>query len=241
MRNELADAIVDLSALIDEIRFSGAFAAVLIEDYEHSVAADGDREESSSADSQELRSLGIPVAALALLTPFFAPVPAPHDLFTEPHMRFAGDRVLSLWFAGQLIDSSLFRIVAAVDRVAIILWVSASLPIPVSKSTSHPAFRPGYLRRLTPHYSDHTVSALIQLTDHQLFRLIMSVRNGFAHSKRVLSELHGHYRVAYEAADPRGIVTQAIDGRTHLAILLACYNEILRPAIDNAAKCLGAP
>jgi len=239
LRNELADAIVELSALLDEIRFSGAFAGLLIEDYEQ-IAAD-DQPSDEAAGRQELGEVGMPITAFALLTPYFAPTPGPHTLFTQPHVRLAGDRVLSQWFAGQLIDASLVRVVAALDRVAIILWASAGMPIPVGKGTSHPAFRRFYLRQLAGHYPDTDLTQVLKLTEHELYRVLVSVRNGFTHSKRIMSELHGHYRVAYEAADPRGVVTQAIDKRTHLAILLACYNEVLRPAIGLASDCLAVP
>lgn len=238
LRNELADAIVELSALIDEIRFSGALAGLLIEDYERVAAAGDHSSDVKAAARQELRDLGIPIAAMALLTPYFAPTPDPCTLFTQPHVRFAGDRVLSQWFAGQLIDASLVRVVAALDRVAIILWSSAGMPIPVDKHTSHPAFRPFYLRQLADHYSESDLAPIVKLTEHDLYRVLVSVRNGFTHSKRIMSELHGHYRVAYESADPRGVVTQAIDKRTHLAILLACYNEVLRPAVERTSDCL---
>jgi hypothetical protein len=133
----------------------------------------------------------------------------------------------------------LVRVVAALDRVAIILWSSANLPIPVSKRASHPAFRPSYLRQLAGHYPDNAVGPILKLTEHELYRVLVSARNGFTHSRRIMSELHGHYRVAYEAADPRGVITQAIDKRTHMAILLACYNEVLRPSVELASACLG--
>ncbi len=238
LRNELADAIVELSALIEEIRFSGAFAGLLIEDYEDIANSIVPTEGEDSSISQELRNMGIPIAAMALLTPYLAPIPAPSTLFTTPHIGFAGERFLSLWFAGQLIDAGLVRVVAALDRVAIVLWSSAGMPIPVSQRTSHPAFRPTYLRRLAGVYSTNEFGAVLKLTEHELYGVLVSVRNGFTHSRRIISELHGHYRVAYESTDPRGVVTQAIDKRTHMAILLACYNEVLRPAVNSATSCL---
>ena len=41
------------------------------------------------------------------------------ELFEDPHRQIAGGRILSRWFAAQLIDSALYRGIAACDRLAI--------------------------------------------------------------------------------------------------------------------------
>ena len=73
----------------------------------------------------------------------------------------------------------------------------------------------------------------------------MDARHGLADSRRLYSELHGHFRIVYgipDMADERRelSVQQGIDPGTHLAVLLATYNEILRPAIRLTRDCLSA-
>jgi len=238
LRNALSEAVVDLAALIDEIRFSGSLAALLIADYERSVAVD-----TESDETKEMRDLGIPIAALALLAPYYAPLPFPASLVIEPHKTMAGGRVLSLWFAGQMLDSALFRVVAALDRLAIILWCSASLPFESAHGrVRYPAFRPTDLAKLAGSYSSPSFGQLEHLAHHPLFELLLRVRHGFTHSSRPPSELHGHYRLAYDVGGPveSDRITQAIDRETHMAILLATYNEILRAAVHACSECLSA-
>jgi len=238
LRNALSEAVVDLAALIDEIRFSGSLAALFIKDYERSVVGDTEPDET-----KEMRNLGIPIAALALLTPFYAPLPFPATLISEPHKTMAGGRVLSLWFAGQMLDSALFRVVAALDRLAIILWCSASLPFESTRGRlQYPAFRPAHLAKLAASYSSPQFTKLEHLAQHPLFDLLLRVRHGFTHSSRPPSELHGHYRVAYDVGGPadQDRITEAVDRETHVAILLATYNEILRAAAHACSECLSA-
>lgn len=236
-RDALADAVVDLGDLIDEIRFSGAMAELFIADYEKR----GPLPTETDEEHKRLRALGMPIDALALLRAYFAPLPEPVTLFFEPHRQLAGERFLSLWFAGQLIDSALFRLVAALDRLASMLWAGARLPLADSKGRPrHPAFRSRDLKALASSYPDREMEVLLGLTKHELFGLLMNVRNEFAHSRRVLSELHGHYRIGYRVgptAEGERIV-QALDRQTHLAILLAAYNEILRPAVATTRDCI---
>ncbi len=236
-RDALADAIVDLGDLVDEIRFSGAMAELFIADYEKR----GPIPTETDDERKRLRDLGMPIDAIALLRAYFAPPPEPATLFLDPHRQLSGERFLSLWFAGQLIDSALFRLVAALDRLASMLWAGARVPFADSKGRPrHPAFRSRDLKIVAPSYPANEMEVLLGLTKHELFDLLMKIRNEFTHSRRVLSELHGHYRIGYRVGPTpeRERIVQALDRQTHLAILLAAYNEILRPAVAATRECI---
>jgi len=238
-----ADALTDLAQLLEEIRFSGALACLYIEDY--TLTSHAPDEETGEA--KRLRDLGMPVEVIAALSAYVTPPPYPIILLETPHTKLAGDRVLSLWFAGQILDAALVRTVAALDRLATLLWCAAGRSLRDARGRSRfPAFRRGDLTQLKGAFRDTEWGALYALTDHVLFNFLLGDRNDFTHSRRRLSELHGAYRVAYGTqGDPAEVrIQQAIDKDTHLAILLAAYNEILRPAVSGCRNCLqpdGAP
>jgi hypothetical protein len=238
LRTVFAEAVVELSTLLDEVRFSGALAALFIRDYEMTAEA----AQKSEPEPDDLPRLGMPIEALALLSPYLAPLPPPITLFQQPHIQLAGNRVLSLSFAGQLIDSALFRAVAALDRLATMLWCSSGIPLPLDHGrVRHPAFRGGDLRTLQSAYMLGEFTRLQELLKHPLFELLLEVRNGFTHASRPLSALHGYYRVGYHTgADmgAKGEIREAMNRQTHLAILLASYVEVLRPAVEATRACL---
>jgi hypothetical protein len=72
----------------------------------------------------------MPEEAKALLERYLREPPDPARLFSSPHESISGHRYLSDWLAGQLLDGALFRSVGVCDRVAIMLWARAGLPIP---------------------------------------------------------------------------------------------------------------
>lgn len=76
-----------------------------------------------------LRKIGIPIEVIATLQAYAAPPSDPITLLHKPDTKLAGDRVLSLWFAGQLLDSALFRSVAVLDRLATLLWCASGRPL----------------------------------------------------------------------------------------------------------------
>lgn len=230
-----AETVTDLGALLDEIRFSAALASLYIDDY----LAHIDPAESPSTPSHA--DAGIPIEVMATLHAYFAPLPEPITLIESPHTKMTGNRVLSLWFAGQLLDAALVRLVAILDRHAILLWCASGLPLERRHGRLHrPAFRTHYLAQMEGRFSAVPWKQFSDLTAHPLFGFLLEARDDFTHSIRKFSELHGHYRVAYNVrGDLDQIeVTEAMDRGTHLAIVLAAYNEILSPAMDAARQCL---
>src|SRR5450759_1695732 len=212
-----AKAAADLAPLLDEVRFSGALASLYMDDFE---ATGNDSTATVLTDHQP--DLGIPIEVIATLQAYSSPLPDPVTLFYEPHTKLAGDRILSLWFAGQLLDSALFRSVAVLDRLAALLWCAAGKTLREVRGKPHlPAFRKAYLDQLTGFFPTEAWDTLYSLTVHPLFDLLMDTRNGFTHSHRQFSELHGHYRVAYNVqGDGKQLqISQAIDKETHRAIV----------------------
>ena len=224
------DAYIDLHRLLEEIRFEVALAWLLIEDRRVKV----ERGELARPALPRL----IPMEALALPQRYMREPPAPTELFADPYAGISGNRVLGDWFAAQLLDSALFRSVAVCDRLAILLWVRAGREIPTTKRgrEHHPAFTPRHLDVLVRDYGEQAEWASLRaLADNELFTFTKELRDGFTHSRRLVSELHGEPIVAYAMEAPK----RGVDADEHRALALAFYDVILRPAIGLGGVLLG--
>jgi hypothetical protein len=157
-------------------------------------------------------------------------------LFEQPHQQISGGRILSRWFAAQLVDSALYRGIAACDRLAILLRCQAGAPVEITKSGERrqPAFTSGDLKQLHSTYAAIPEwSSLRQLTINPLFEFIKQERNGFTHERRTPSELHGERAVVYGSeGGGNEQVVPVMDAETHYLLAPAFYNELLWPAIE---------
>ena len=234
-RTVYAEALLELSDLIDEVRFLTSLGAGLCWDY---LERRGSAETSSpTADVPSAGAdMTFPVEALALLSGYKTHPPPPSRLFVEPLTEMSGHRVLSVWFAAQLVDSALLRATAVLDRIATLLWVSSGLKLRQRKDATWilPAFsRPELKRlraRLTP---SRALEECIRLTDHPLFDLAKRARDGFTHRRRIRFEGHGASPVAYGWA-----VYQPEEAELHHALVVAFYDQLIRPAVDHAGQLL---
>jgi hypothetical protein len=220
------DSFIELSRLLEEIRFEVALAALLLLDYTRKLDA-------GEAPAVERSPLPLTVDVMAMLRRYFREIPPPSELFSRPHSPLSGSRILSRWFAGQLLDSALYRTVAAADRLAILLWTRAELPLDTRGGRPIPAFRRHYLNRLAPRYA--TASGwddLVGFVEQPLFETAKNLRDGFTHAQRIASQLHGDDRVIYGAEYAAGgTAIAAIDAGDHLAFGLAAYDAVLRPLV----------
>lgn len=223
------DAYVDMCRLLEEYRFEVALAALLLVDYTVKL-------ERGEVAKQKSQVLPMPVESEALLRRYFRTVPEPGHLFTDPYQEIAGHRILGRWFAGQLLDSAMFRGLAVCDRLTIMLWVRADLP----SSKWQPAYRPKYLKSLRSRYAGRDGwDDFIALESNELFVFARDMRDGFTHHRRVPSNLHGDVAVVY-AGEPVTAGQAVLSASDHLAMTLALYDAILRPFVAAAAKLIAA-
>jgi hypothetical protein len=231
LRHRYSDAVRDLVHFIEEIRFEIAFGALLVWDWEA---------RRSSDEGSDLPPTPMPVEALALLAGFMAEPPTPVEVFRDPHFEMSGNRVLSLWVAGQMLDSAMYRSIAALDRLAIILWVRAGREL---SDESYPAFRTQSLGKLNDFYVGDAWDELRGLLEHPIWSLAKDLRDVYTHRHRYGADLLGTTDVLYDD-ESEGFPT-AIAARLsmdeHLAILRAFYDLVLRPAIRLTGEVVGPP
>ena len=236
-RDFYADAIHDFARLIDEVRFETSVAAAFISSLKEILFKEVDEEDLS-------RTVGVPREVLALLAPYVAQNWLPTDLFSRPEMEISGSRILGGWFAGQLLDSALIRSISALDRIAILLWCAAPLPIERDRfgELRLPAFRKGYLNRMAPHYSSRAEwTPLANLVDHDFMGLVKPYRDGFVHRRRTPMQLHGEHVTVVDlhTDNPRKI--PGFDPNHHLGMVLGFYDTVLKPATELAGALVTAP
>jgi hypothetical protein len=162
--------------------------------------------------------------------------PPPTRLFHDPYQIMSGSRVLSQWLAGQLLDSALFRSIAALDRLAIVLRARAGMPI----GSWSPAFREKELDALAPAYPVPEWQELYALLENPIWGLTKGMRDGFTHRQRVPADLHGTTNVAVDFGSMRGI-RERLSSDEHLAVIRAFYSLILKPAVELTGAILGRP
>jgi hypothetical protein len=233
-----ADALYDMSRLIDELRFETSLAAVYIMEL-------GDQPSIREHNRDQLAgAFRVPGTAIALLSPQLGDKPFVAQLFSEPITPLAGHRVLAGWFSAQLLDSALIRSVATLDCVAILLFSASGRPFAVDGHNDLllPSFCAGDLELMVPCYGSHPAwPGLYQLTEHSSFQMARAYRHGFIHRRRVPTELHGGAEAIVSFGgessmpvlgklDQLSMVRDFYCGVLHVATRLA--GELLRPAGD---------
>jgi hypothetical protein len=233
--NELhASVLVDLYALVEEMRFEIAFGSMVLVDFEAGVAA-GTVTRNDPADDPFSR-IGLPVEVLPVLRHYSRSLPPPDVLLDDPYHHIPGHRVLGTWFAGQLFDSALFRGISALDRLATLLWTRAEKELPVTKAgkTLHPSFTTGWLKELAFVYqSCQTWPELMKLSEDPLVARVRFMRDTFTHRVRTPAQLHGAHLTAFESTHQ---IVQGTDPETHEAFALALYDAVLKAAADLVSR-----
>jgi hypothetical protein len=234
-RDVYADALLDLTQLAEELRYSTSVGAVYLIGVRDDVAAVKDQATNIAG------GVAVLTVAHALLAPYMRPNPGPSQLITHPDQPIAGQRVLGGWWAAQLFDSALIRGLACLDRLAIVLHCAAGKPLVRDRQTKElrlPAFRASYLQAVADAYDPTQWAKLTALLDHEIFKLVKRYRDGFVHQRRISMELHGEYPDARDTAAGR---IRVLSPDQHLALVIAFHKLVLTPACVLAADLITSP
>lgn len=234
LRRTYTDALIDLHLLIEEYRFEAVSAFTLLRDYV--IKRDrGDAPALELSGDERFDQMPLPAETIVVMQRYAREPPNPAQIFEDPHQQIAGGRILSRWFAAQLIDSALYRGIAACDRLAILLRCQAGLPVETTRrgDRRQPSFTPAAMREIASGYpTSDEWPTLVDLTNNPLFDFIKQQRNGFTHERRTPSELHGERGIVYAAeGEAPEQVAPAMDAQTHYALAPAFYNEVLLRAV----------
>jgi hypothetical protein len=250
-RDLYADSLFDLHRLLEEVRFETALAVMILVDFR--LRRDRGEVEPFKED-RSVANVVMPVEILATLAPYMRPPPSPTALLTSPHEQLSGSRHLSRWYAAQLLDGAVLRALSCLDRVITMLHLRALLPIEHRKDGTIrlPSFERTALRRLRPAYQHSPDWAPFRaIADNAIYKLMKRFRDGTVHHRRWPSELHGEKQITYwDSGGPsRGLgaapIGEGLSAQDHAALLLATWDQVLRPAIEGGGRLLdsaqGAP
>lgn len=224
-----ADALYNMSRLIDELRFEASLAAVYIIDLGENASANKRSHGKPSA------AFSMPGVALSLLSPRLEDRPLLTQLFSEPATPLAGHRMLAGWFAAQLIDSALMRSIAALDCIAVLLWSAAGRSFKKDSGNNLllPTFCQFDMKIIDDEYGSNPAwPSLYQLTEHSSLQLVRPYNRGFAHRRRMPMQLHG-------GAEPNAIfggedAAPTLSVQDQLAMVVDFYRDVLCVATNLA-------
>lgn len=220
-----ADALIDLSRLLEEYRFEVGVAALYAAGVKDQLAAVRD------VMAQPPHHAGFSNKARAILAGVIAQGAPPSGLITNPGGEISGMRVLGGWWAAQLYDSALMRGMAVLDRLVTLLFYVEGLPVDPDWT---PAFRERTVRKLQSWTDEPEWVTFTALLNHELFIMAKRYRDGLVHRVRDAAELHGDFLVG--RFRPEGHEqTVGFGGDVHFAMVAAFYNEVLRQAVSDTA------
>lgn len=220
-----ADALIDLSRLLEEYRFEAVIAAIYAAGVKDQLAAVRD------VMARPPHNAGFSNKARAILAGIIAQGAPPLDLITNPENEMSGMQVLGGWWAAQLYDSALMRGVAVLDRLVTLLFYVEGLPVDPDWT---PAFRERTVRKLTSWTAEPEWSTFTALLHHELFVMAKGYRDGLVHRVRDAAELHGDFLVGRFRTGGHEQTT-GFGGDVHFAMVAGFYNEVLRRAVSDTA------
>lgn len=217
---DYADALIDLTRLLEEVRFEAAVG---------SLYASGVRDELRTLHEkmkEPPHNLGFSNKARAILAGSIATGAPPSQLIFSPERSIAGARVLGGWWSAQLYDSAMMRGVAVLDRLVTLLFYTEGLTVNPDWT---PAFRDRTLNKLNEWRQEPEWADLVGLLKNELFLLAKGYRDGLVHRVRYAAELHGDYVIGRFREDGHE-QEEGFASNMHFAIVAGFYNEVLAPA-----------
>jgi len=182
-------------------------------------------------DDNPFYRLGIPADVRLMLRPFVAR--ADQILYDDPLANRKGGTHAG-WVFQMLLDGVIYRVVAALDRLANILWVLAKL------GKGRPYFRTGKLKRIHQELNCEESKRLCELASSELMDFVLGYRDGFTHEVKPVS-ITAQFPPAYEIEMPDGqivVLEQSAWHGTHLLALCdASYHLLLSALEDTCAIC----
>lgn len=223
------DSLSEVINLIDEARFLSALSWAYLQDM--------------SEEFKAFVELQPPISTSGLIGALLAPHinhdNPPSILFDNPSSRISRNRLIGTWFAGNLLDSSIIRHLAVIDRVLAIFYVSVGIQIPSftdSDEPIYPTMNENALAKLKPKISCEDRASLAEIFESQEFSNLKDFRNRFLHRHRIETQLHGEffYKIAkYEPQLFRGLPSEE-----HVAYSFYAHKFVTLPFLDIARKYL---
>jgi hypothetical protein len=182
---ELRRAVVDVDDLVAQSRWHLGQALLLMETCPIILEVDGDGDGIEKA----MKGMGMPSSALLLLRGLIRD--ADRALYSDLTESRRGGTVAG-WIFHMMIDSSLYRTFAALDRVAHVLWNVAGLPRQGGKGKEiRVHFRPGKVKEIDAAINNAHTREMVKIADGPLMEFLIDYRNRYTHKAKAYSKIAG--------------------------------------------------
>ena len=193
---ELRRAVVDVDDLVAQSRWHLGQALLLME----MCPVILEKEEGGDEIDRMMKEVGMPSSAMLLLRGFIKDADrALYRDLTEPRQ---GGTVAG-WIFHMMIDSSLYRTFAALDRLAHVLWNVAGLPRQDGRGKEiRVYFRPGKVKEIDAAINNAHTREMVKIAGAPLMELLIGYRNRYTHTAKAYSNIAGTLPLdEWQAAD----------------------------------------
>lgn len=188
--------------------------------------------ETGKDDAPGIKGKGMPSSVHLLLRDYI--VDSERVMFHDLTESWRGGTVAG-WIYNSLIDSALYRTLAALDRVAHILWILTGL----KKENIY--FRSRKLEKIHAKIQMKETSDLIDIAKSPLYEFLLSYRDGFSHDNKFYSRIAGYPPEDIYTDHEGNLVTvtnASLDAEYLLALGNAAYSNLnmVMSAFSNICK-----
>lgn len=217
--------VLDIDDLIAQARWNLGQALLLIELYPQIV----DNTEPSDPFEKIISENEIPSTSILLLRGYIAR--ADKIFYSDLSQPRRGGTVAG-WLYHMMIDDAIYRVIAALDRLAQILWLIAKLP------KENVYFRSGKMTKIDNELKNIHSKELLDIASGKLLEYVIGYRDGFSHDMKVYSKAAGARPTdEWIGSDGRRFVIkhEKWDGDTLFALANATYHQLtdaLKPTTE---------
>ena len=217
--------VLDIDDLTAQARWNLGQALLLIELHPQIV----DNTESSDPIENIVNENEIPSKSLLLLRGYIAH--ADKIFYSDLSQPRRGGTVAG-WIYHMMIDNAIYRVIAALDRLAQILWLIAKLP------KENVYFRSGKMAKINHVLKNKHSKELLDIASGELLKYVIEYRDGFSHDMKVYSKVAGARPTEeWIGSDGRRFVIkhEKWDGETLFALANATYHQLsdaLKPTTE---------
>lgn len=221
--------VPDIDDLVAQARWNLGQALLLIELHPQIV----DNTEPNDPIEKILNEKEMPSKSLLLLRGYIAR--ADKILYSDLSQSRRSGTVAG-WIYHMMIDDAIYRAIAALDRLAQILWIVAKLP------KENVYFRSKKMTRIDNVLSNEHSKQLLKIASGKLLEFVIGYRDGFSHDMKVYSKVAGVRPVdEWIGSDGKRFLIKhdKWDGDTLFALANATYHQLTDALIAATEICDG--
>lgn len=166
--------ILDIDELISEVRWHLGQALLLMENQPHILHI--------GEDDDEIAKDGLLTSVQLLLRGF---IKRPDRIFYEKLNESRRGGTVAGWIFHMMIDSSIYRSIAILDRVAHVLWYAAELP------SERIYFRSKKVEKIDSSLKLPESRKLVEIANGKIFNFLIDYRDSLTHNMKAYSRISG--------------------------------------------------